>query len=139
MDFLNSIPADWGLAGVTLSAFLSATVLPGNSEIALAAFLSVYPEQALSAVLLATLGNTLGGATSVWLGRALPRKETSGRALAWLSRWGTSALLLSWVPVIGDALCVAAGWLRLPWRPTLFYLAIGKLVRYCLISLPFVW
>lgn len=130
--------ADWGLAGVGASAFLSATILPGNSEIALAAYLHAFPARWLAALLLASLANTAGGATSVWLGRRLPRKELNGRALGWLERFGAAALLLSWVPVVGDALCVAAGWLRLPWGPVLAALAAGKTVRYVLISLPFV-
>ncbi len=130
--------SEWGLAGVAASAFLSATILPGNSEIALAAYLHAFPAQWPAALALASLANTAGGATSVWLGRRLPRKELNGRALGWLARRGAAALLLSWVPLVGDALCVAAGWMRLPWLPVLLALAIGKTVRYVLISLPFV-
>jgi len=51
-----------------------------------------------------------------------------------LRRYGTPALLLAWVPLIGDALCVAAGWLRLnPWQVALF-MAIGKFARYLVIA-----
>jgi membrane protein YqaA with SNARE-associated domain len=51
-----------------------------------------------------------------------------------LRRWGAAVLLLSWVPLIGDALCVAAGWLRLsPWWATLF-IALGKFARYYVIG-----
>ncbi|MBP8813066.1 MAG: DedA family protein [Laribacter sp.] len=131
------IPADWGLAGLTLSAFLSATLLPGGSELVLLGLLALHPDEAWPAVWLATLGNTLGGLTSVWLGRRLPRKELSSRALVWLERWGSWALLLSWVPLIGDALCVAAGWLRLPWWPVVPALLVGKWLRYVVIALPF--
>lgn len=80
-------------------------------------------------LLLATAGNSLGGAISVWLGRRLPRKEMPARA-AWLERHGAWALWLSWVPLLGDALCVAAGWLRWPWRRVWPALVGGKLLRY---------
>lgn len=51
-------------------------------------------------------------------------------SLRWLQRYGAVTLLLSWVPIIGDLLCVLAGWLRMPWVPVAFYLSIGKAVRY---------
>ncbi|BCL74519.1 membrane protein [Jeongeupia sp. HS-3] len=119
----------WWLPGLFASAFLSATLLPGNSEAALAAYLYQAPQHWLLAVLIATLGNSLGGVVTVWMGRRLPRKELPARA-AWLKRWGPLALVLSWVPVAGDALCAGAGWLRWPWRQVLPWLVIGKLLRY---------
>ena len=95
--------------------------------------LSLYPEEKWKAIGIATLGNTLGGLTSYAIGRIVPKPKT-GRALSALQRYGTPALLLSWVPFIGDPLCVATGWLRMsPWRATLF-MAIGKLGRYLAIA-----
>jgi membrane protein YqaA with SNARE-associated domain len=61
-----------GLAGLFLSAFVSATVLPGNSEIVLLAFLKAFPDRAVAAVAVATVGNTLGGLTTYGVGRLLP-------------------------------------------------------------------
>jgi membrane protein YqaA with SNARE-associated domain len=124
-----------GLAALFASAFVSATVLPGNSEIVLVAVLKAFPERFAEAILLATLGNTLGGLTTYGVGRLVPqRKVPDGRALAWVRRYGAVALLLSWVPVIGDALCAAAGWLRVPlWSSALALLA-GKLVRYLAVA-----
>jgi membrane protein YqaA with SNARE-associated domain len=55
-----------------------------------------------------------------------------------LQRYGAAALLLSWLPLVGDALCVAAGWLRLPWWSVVFFLCVGKTLRYLLLALPFV-
>jgi len=43
---------------------------------------------------------------------------------------GPPALLLSWLPIVGDPLCAVAGWLRLPWLPCMIYMAIGKFLRY---------
>lgn len=81
----------------------------------------------------AALGNTLGGLTNIIIGRWLPLKQ-QGRwhntATAWLHRLGPAALLFSWLPVIGDLLCVLAGWLRFAWLPVVFFLTIGKTLRY---------
>lgn len=120
------------LGGLFTSAFLSATVLPGNSEAALVAALHFKPSLGLLAVAVASVGNILGGLLTVWLGRKLPpapQKPWLDR----LQRLGPISLLLSWVPVVGDALCGVAGWLRWSWLPVMVYLAIGKILRYLVI------
>lgn len=138
MDWLTDW-SQWGLAGLGLSAFLSSTVLPGNSELALIAYLTQWPQQWVGALALASLGNTLGGATNIWMGVRMPTASARfPRAQAYVQRWGAPILLLSWVPVIGDVLCVAAGWLRLPVVPLLFWLALGKTLRYAVLCLPFI-
>ena len=125
--------ADASLAGLAAASFLSATVLPGGSEAVLLAVLLAHPEQRDTALLLATAGNTAGGMVSYAMGRFIPRKELPGR-LALVQRHGAPALLLSWVPLIGDALCIAAGWLRLPPLRSAFMMALGKGARYALIA-----
>jgi membrane protein YqaA with SNARE-associated domain len=125
-----------GLAALFGAAFVSATLLPANSEVALAAFLRAFPSGALLAVLVATLGNTLGGLTTYGLGRLVPaRYVPRARALAWVRRHGAAALLLSWIPLVGDALCAAAGWLRVPVLPATIAMAVGKLARYAAIAI----
>jgi membrane protein YqaA with SNARE-associated domain len=111
------------------SSFLAATLLPGGSEIVLFGVLKLHPELIWPALGVATLGNTLGGLSSYLIGRLIPAtKNMSG--LETVRRFGAPALLLSWVPFIGDPLCVAAGWLRLdPWLSALF-IGLGKLARY---------
>lgn len=126
-----------GLAGVFVSAFLAATIVPFSSEAVLFAFLRLHPEQAIAAISLATLGNTAGGMTSYVIGRFLPAKveqKLEPRALGWLRRYGAPATLLAWLPVIGDALCVAAGWLRIAWLPALAFMAAGRLARYLVVA-----
>jgi membrane protein YqaA with SNARE-associated domain len=124
-----------GLATLFVAAFVSATLLPANSEIVLAAVLHAFPERAFEAIVVASLGNTLGGMTTYGVGRLLPHRSVpAARALAWVRRYGATALLLSWVPIIGDALCLAAGWLRVPWRASLLAMAAGKLARYVLVA-----
>lgn len=115
------------------SSFLSATLLPGSSEALLVALLLAGKVPATALVLTAAVGNTLGGLTNILIGRLLPLKEQGRwhkKATAWLHRLGPAALLFSWLPVIGDLLCVIAGWLRLAWLPMVFFLAVGKTLRY---------
>ncbi|MDO8932031.1 MAG: DedA family protein [Rhodocyclaceae bacterium] len=118
-----------GLAGLFLSSFLAATLLPGGSEAVLFAVLRLHPEQAAVAMALATAGNTLGGMTTYWMARALPQKLAE-RPLALARRWGAPVLLLAWAPVVGDVLCAAAGWLRLPWLASALWMSAGKAARY---------
>lgn len=123
------------LGGLFASAFLAATLLPGGSEVALYALLARAPAAAWPALAVATLGNTLGALTSYALGRLVPeRRSASARALAWMRRGGMPLLLLSWVPLAGDALCVAAGWLRLPPLRCALFIAAGKFARYWVVA-----
>ena len=132
---------DLGLISLFVSAFISATVAPGGSE-AVLVWLALRSETAPSVLLsVATVGNTLGALTTWLLGyfaaRGFPiervAKGKSERALLMVRRWGTPVLLLSWLPLIGDALCLAAGWLRLPFLRSLTAIAIGKAARYAVI------
>jgi membrane protein YqaA with SNARE-associated domain len=125
------------LIGVFLSSFLAATVVPLSSEAVLLGFLKLHPEQTGYAISLATIGNTAGGMTSYLIGRLLPALsdgKVDPRALACTQRLGTPALLLAWLPLVGDALCVAAGWLRLNWISALLFMATGRLVRYIVVG-----
>jgi len=127
----------FGLSTVFVVAFVSATLLPLGSEPAVFGLVKLNPELFWPAILVATAGNTLGGAVSWWMGlgahKAVDRARgspTEVRALGWLRRFGPAACLLSWLPVVGDPLCAVAGWLRMPFWPCLVYMAIGKLARY---------
>jgi membrane protein YqaA with SNARE-associated domain len=118
-----------GLWALFTSSFLAATLLPGGSEAVLYGFLTLHPAERWPALAVATAGNTLGGMSSYLLGRIIPPKKGLP-GLPAVRKYGSPALLLSWVPFIGDPLCVAAGWLRLnPWLCATF-MAVGKLARY---------
>ena len=126
---------DTSLAALFLSAFVSATVLPANSEVVLLAVLKAHPELAVAAIALATFANTLGGLTTYALGRLVPaRHAPSARVAAFVRRYGAWALLASWVPLAGDALCAAAGWLRVHWAAATLAMAAGKLARYLVVG-----
>ncbi len=126
----------WGLFA---SAFISSTLLPGGSEVVLAV-LAHRGERDLPLLLaVATAGNALGGMSSWFIGRLLPArvlgKPEYQRAAERLRRWGAPVLLLSWLPVVGDPLCVAAGWLRIPWLASAVFITLGKAARYAAILL----
>ncbi|MGG6631412.1 UNVERIFIED_CONTAM: DedA family protein [Enterobacter cloacae] len=125
------------LLSLFASSFLSATLLPGNSEVVLVAMLLSGVSQPWLLVVIATMGNSLGGLTNVILGRFFPLREKSRwqeKAVGWLKRYGAATLLLSWMPVIGDLLCLLAGWMRISWGPVLFFLCLGKALRYVLVA-----
>lgn len=122
-----------GLWLLFTSSFLAATLLPGGSEAVLFGVLKLHPDQAWLALGVATLGNTLGGLSSYLIGRLLPQKQDLPGLRA-VRRYGTPALLLSWVPILGDPLCVAAGWLRLNPCLSVLFIAVGKFARYLAIA-----
>lgn len=122
------------------SAFVSSTLLPGSSEgVLTAAALSGFNPWNLLWV--ATLGNTLGGLTNWWLGWWIATRYPARRlvqpgqekALGRVRRFGWPVLLLSWLPLIGDPLCLAAGWLRVNFWLSALAIALGKAARYALL------
>ncbi len=134
---------DASLWALFTASLLAATLLPGGSEVALVATLEFHPQLHVSALAVATLGNTLGGLTSYAIGRVLPLPATDPatrrgrwqrRAQALAQRYGSPSLLAAWLPFIGDPLCVIAGWLRLPLLAVTLYMALGKFARYLIVA-----
>lgn len=129
---------EWGLGGLALSAFLSATLLPGGSEVLLAWLAQQHYWRPVTLLGTAAIANTLGGLSTYGVGRvAAAGRVRAGwnmrvnlASLTHVRRWGYTALLFSWLPVVGDGLCLAAGWLRLHPLATSFFLFVGKLLRY---------
>ncbi|CZF78604.1 membrane protein [Grimontia sp. AD028] len=136
MDWISGDSALWVLFS---TGFLSATLLPGGSEANLIYLLKQSDYGIAILVMVATLGNTLGGMTNYWIGRFIPARTLNQkhgqRAISWLQRYGYWTLLLSWLPIIGDPLCLAAGWLRLKQRWCWILIAIGKALRYLILAL----
>jgi membrane protein YqaA with SNARE-associated domain len=136
----------FGLSTIFIVAFISATLLPLGSEPAVFGLVKLNPELFWPAILVATAGNTLGGVVTWWMGYGAERAyervshhEADNRALRWLQRFGPPACLLSWLPGVGDPLCAVAGWLRLPFWPCVFYMAIGKFGRYLMMTAALLW
>ena len=115
-----------------VASFLAATVVPFASEAILFGYLKLHPDNAALAVALATLGNTAGGMTTYLIGRLVPRKDYPQLDL--VRKYGAPATFFAWLPIVGDALCVAAGWLRVNWLAALGFMAAGRLARYLVIA-----
>lgn len=133
---------------IFISSFLAATILPLGSEVALVAALQG-KQSLLTVVLVATIGNTLGGMTNYllgwfakwqWLEKYLRIKQTKVEKLSErFQRGGVWLALLCWLPIIGDPLAVMLGLLRLPWKPTMLLMAVGKFLRYAVIAAIWFW
>jgi membrane protein YqaA with SNARE-associated domain len=139
MDYLEA-----GYLGLFVVCFLSATILPLTSEGVLIAFLLSGGEP-ITALLVATAGNVLGGSTNYFLGRIgepkwlrkLGVKETRiVRFENWVKRYGVWTALLSWVPIVGDPLTIALGFFRANWWWVFLLMLLGKFLRYLLLVLP---
>ncbi len=131
----------YGLGTVFVVSFVSATLLPLGSEPAVFGLVKLNPELFWPAIAVATLGNTLGGAVDWWMGFGAHQvvdkyrhSPTHLKVLQWLERLGPRACLFSFLPVVGDPLCAVAGWLKLPFWPCVGYMAIGKLLRYVVMT-----
>ena len=123
------------LLGLLAASFLASTLVPLPSEAALFAYLQAYPERSTLAVAIATFGNTAGGMTSYLIGRFIPQKEFHPGAMSLVRRWGAPVTFLAFLPIVGDALCVAAGWLRIHWLAALAFMAAGRAARYTAVAL----
>jgi membrane protein YqaA with SNARE-associated domain len=148
-----------GLSTVFLISFISATLLPLGSEPAVFGLTKINPDLFWSVILVATAGNTLGGMVSWWMGYGahkavdVVKKNKSSeseksvgmsdrmhvQALKWLERLGPKACLLAWLPGVGDPLCAVAGWLKMPLLQCATYMAIGKFVRYVMMTSLLLW
>lgn len=131
MDWLFS--PEGSLGSLLIASFLASTLIPLSSEAALFAVLKLHDHLLWPALGIATLGNTLGGLTSYLIGRYIGRKKPLSHVEK-VRRYGAPVLLFAWLPVVGDALCVAAGWVRLSWVAVAGYQTIGRFVRYWLVA-----
>lgn len=124
---------DVGLTAVFFVSLLSATLLPVGSEPAVFAVVKASSTLFWPVMVVATAGNTIGGIIDYWMGYGAKQvfaKERESRWFGWLQRFGAKTMLLAWLPGIGDPLCTLAGWLKLPFWPCVFYMAVGKFLRY---------
>jgi membrane protein YqaA with SNARE-associated domain len=131
----------YSLGTVFVVSFISATLLPLGSEPVVFGLIKLNPELLWQVIGVATLGNTLGGAVDWWMGYGAHKvsdkyrhSHLHVRALDWLKKLGPKACLLAWLPLVGDPLCAVAGWLRMPFWPCLLYMAIGKFLRYLVLT-----
>ena len=141
MDF-----ASLGLLGLFISAFISSTIAPGGSEAVLAYLVNSQQHAVTVLVVIATIGNTLGALTTWWLGVWAAKKypaetllpDQQRKSLQYVRRWGSWALLFSWLPLVGDGLCFAGGWLKLSLFSSVMAILFGKALRYIAVAYAFI-
>ena len=132
------LSSDLSLWGLAFSAFLSSTLLPGGSEAVLLLLATQGELDWKSLLIVASVANTLGGIVTymmgLWAERGLVKtgrfKPPSNKSLVWLQKFGSPVLLFSWLPVVGDGLCLGAGWLQMHWFRVTVAMFVGKTVRY---------
>jgi len=125
------------LVNLFFVSFLASTLLPGGSEVY---FSYLVHESHISWILLisvASIGNSIGGFSNWLIGRFIESQwsiKSKGKKVQrtrdWIEKWGAPILLLSWLPVVGDPLCLAAGYLRVHWLKSILYIMVGKTMRY---------
>ena len=133
-----------GYAGLFLTAFLAATLVPLSSEAVLAALIAAKGFDVLALIAVATLGNTLGAVVNWLLGRYCLRwrdrrwfpvkADRLVTASRWFRRYGVWSLLLAWLPLVGDPLTFVAGVLGVRLPLFLVLVAIGKGGRYVAVA-----
>lgn len=128
------------------SALLSSTLFPGGSE-ALLIYRLNEGGGVVTLLLVATAGNVLGSIITYGMGRAgnsaihkrwlrISESQTE-RAERWFEKYGRASLLLAWLPVVGDPICLAAGLLRCSLSSFIVLVTVGKAARYTLLAVPF--
>ncbi len=123
----------WGLIGLFSSCFLSATILPFPSEVTFIYFLrSDY--SAWTVLLVATIGNSLGGITNYYIGalghKMLQKNKRNSKAYQVIERFGVWAALGAWLPFIGDPIMLGLGFFQTKKTPTFIIMTAGKFLRY---------
>lgn len=134
------------LVTMFVSGFLSSTLLPGNSEVIFSTLVgqqilldkTLWSPSLVMLILVATFSNALGSFVTYLMGKLVPKPiDPKNRYATWAlaksEKYGAIILLLSWLPLVGDLLCGIAGWLKFPVKQTLFYLIVGKFLRYLLL------
>lgn len=131
-------------AGLFSAAFIAATIFPMQSEAILVGLILTGKYSLAALLLVASVGNTLGAAVNWFIGRGIERfrdrrwfpvtPEKLDKAQAWYRKYGKWSLLLSWLPIGGDGVTVAAGVLKEPLPVFLILVFIGKGIRYLVLA-----
>lgn len=139
MTFLSH----YGYVSLFLLSFLASTIVPIGSEWLLITMV-IKGMNPIFSVASATTGNTLGACTtyaigiygSEWVSRKLLRFDELSRKRAemFYAKFGVWSLLFSWLPIVGDPLCLAGGLLRIHFGVFLLLVFVGKLIRYGLLA-----
>ena len=132
--------AEWGYLGLFFASFLAATIIPFLSSEALLSLMIVNQYSLGTVLLVATIGNWLGGLSCYyigWLGKwDLIEKHLKIKVLTLerlkpkVDRWGAPLAFFWWIPVIGDPLAVGLGLFKTNPISVALWILIGKGIRY---------
>ncbi|AEA43606.1 YqaA family protein [Fluviicola taffensis] len=131
----------WSLVTCFASCFLSSTIIPFPSEASVIYCLS-QGQNSLLVLLIATVGNSLGGATNYFIGKFARNrlmKKTAPKAQQFVLKYGVYSALLSWLPIIGDPIMIALGIYETKKIPTFIYMTLGKFLRYLILVILFLY
>jgi membrane protein YqaA with SNARE-associated domain len=151
LNILLEFLIPYGYLGLFIASFLAATILPFSSEVVLVSLLSFsYKEFNYSSILLiasATLGNFLGGTTNYYLGRFCKiewlnkylgfSEQKLQKASKYVHKYGAYLAFFSWIPIVGDPMCIALGWFKAKQARFLLFMFVGKLMRYVILGFIF--
>lgn len=142
MDFCR----DYGYWGMWLISFLSGSILPFTSDLLLLFFLGVGLNP-LWLLLVATFGNTAGSMTCFFMGGFVKKgfftklfmvsPEKARRADAYISKYGYWAAFFSFMAIVGEAIVIVLGNMRVCWWKVLLVMTLGKFLRYLVIVLSY--
>jgi membrane protein YqaA with SNARE-associated domain len=143
-----NIFSDWGYVGLFLGCFLAATIFPFSSDAIFIASLS-FGGNIILTLFWATLGNWLGGLTTYWVGHIgkwewiekwfKVKPETLEKQKAKVDKYGSWLAFFTWLPFIGDVFAIAVGFYRANFYWSAFFMLIGKLLRFVLLTVIFVY
>ncbi len=142
LESLEGILLNYGYPGLFISSFLASTILPFGSE-GIVVLLVSQGFNVMAVVLVASIGNLFGACTSYYLGfmgrgyvekyLRIDRSELE-KAEKYFSKYGSFVLLFTWVPLIGDAITVTGGLLRLKFAIFAVLVFTGKFLRYLAVA-----
>ena len=122
------------LSGLFFSAIMSATILPGSSEVYIISLINFSDHNKYLILTIATLGNSIGSMITFYMGFSFSRyKPNNFRVKKLVLKYGEWSLLLSWMPLIGDIICIVAGYFKLNPIRSLFIIVFSKALRYVFI------
>lgn len=130
---------EYGYIGLFIGSFLAATVVPFSSDVLVVGMLAM-GGNATTTIIVATIGNWLGGLTSYWIGwlgktEWLERwfrvkRETVEKYKASVARWGSWLALLTWLPFVGDVFAIVLGFFKARFLPSALWMLVGKGGRF---------
>ena len=143
IEFLSGLIEEHAFIGLFITSFLASTILPLGSE-AFVVLLISRGFDTLSVIMVASIGNYLGACTTYYVGLkgrtdvierffsiSMEQLEKTDKMFA---KYGSFLLLLTWMPIIGDAIAATGGVLKLDFKVFSFYVFIGKMARYATLS-----